>query len=97
MKRPHDCDGMGTIPSVYSGTVFDVKGVFHTGPTNNVELLLLIDIPLSVAADTMILPYTIYRQIRYGSICPKKNVVPAPPNQSMDPGARRTDGASLKR
>jgi uncharacterized protein YceK len=88
MKRPQDCEGMGAVPNVYGGTVTDVRGAFHSGPTNNVEAFLILDIPLSIAADTIILPYTIYRQIQYGNICPKDNVVPSPPNQSVDPGQR---------
>jgi hypothetical protein len=29
----------------------------------------LLDLPVSLVADTVILPYTIYEQIKYGDIC----------------------------
>ena len=35
--------------------------------TNNIEGFCLIDVPLSIAADTLMLPLTIYEQIKYGS------------------------------
>jgi hypothetical protein len=41
----------------------------HHKEPNNVSMFCLIDIPLSLALDTAILPYTAYRQIRYGDIC----------------------------
>jgi uncharacterized protein YceK len=71
----------GSLPNVYSGVIFDVRGVFnygcfdgqckyfnHEGP-NNVSLLLILDMPLSLALDTTLLPMTVYKQIRYGDIC----------------------------
>jgi uncharacterized protein YceK len=52
-------------PWIYSGTYFDYKCFYHPEyrGTNNVELLCLIDLPLSLAADTLILPVTIPLQI----------------------------------
>jgi uncharacterized protein YceK len=54
-----------TIPWVYSGTFFDYHCFWHPlmKGTDNVELFCLIDIPLSVVADTIILPVTIPLQV----------------------------------
>ncbi len=98
--NPEDCSGMGTLPSVYSGVVFDVKGALHyecrkgkcefftPGPSNNVELFLLLDVPLSLTLDTIVLPYTLYRQLRHGSICPAR-VAAAPPLECSAPAPAR--------
>jgi uncharacterized protein YceK len=80
---PRYC-GKEPLPNVYSGVVLDVQGALHyecaesgecrfftPGPTNNVELFLLLDIPLSLALDTCLLPWTAYQQIRHGNICNK--------------------------
>lgn len=50
---------------IYSGTHFSYKCVWHPeySATANVELFCLIDLPLSLAADTLILPVTIPLQI----------------------------------
>lgn len=39
----------------------------------------ILDLPASFAADTVVLPFTIYEQIRYGDVC--KNNQPNQPNQ----------------
>ncbi|MDH5732065.1 MAG: YceK/YidQ family lipoprotein [Gammaproteobacteria bacterium] len=57
------------MPRIYSGTIFDSRCIYHPDKAgaNNMELFCLIDLPLSILLDTLILPYTIYTQIRYGS------------------------------
>jgi len=71
------------IPSVnmYSGIVFDIRVlsapfICHGGGEGGLAFLSMypimaplsiLDIPLSFAADTIILPYTTYRQIKYGN------------------------------
>ena len=49
------------IPWIYSGTYFDYHCFWHpeTKKIDNAELFCLYDIPLSVVADTVILPVTI--------------------------------------
>src|SRR3569833_2575209 len=42
-----------TIPRVYAGTVFDCKYLFGDDPDG---LLMIFDLPLSAAADTVTLP-----------------------------------------
>jgi len=55
-----------TIPRVYAGTVFDCKYLFGDDPDG---LLMIFDLPLSAAADTVTLPYTAVRQSMYGNLC----------------------------
>jgi len=73
-----------TNPHVYSGTVDAFEMIFYPSmcPCGSLAFLgfypfflpfLIIDLPLSAAADTIILPYTTYRQIKFGNIesgCP---------------------------
>ena len=58
------------IPSMYSGTVFDFSCFYHPSysGTNNIEAACLLDLPLSLVTDTIMLPYTGYKQIKYGNI-----------------------------
>jgi len=62
---------LSCFPQIYSGTVFDVIAVKETfgNLTDNIGALLILDIPFSLIADTVVLPITIYEQIRYGNIC----------------------------
>jgi len=50
---------------VYSGTVFDVLAqITPPGSGGNIGgLIFLIDLPLSLAADTVVLPYTLYYEV----------------------------------
>lgn len=57
------CTDSKTIPNVYSGTVFDL----YCLPAENVAFFCLVDLPMSLAVDTLVLPYSIYRQASYGS------------------------------
>ena len=69
-----DCSDSKTIPNVYSGFVFDLYCV----PAENAGFLCLVDLPLSFVIDSLILPYTIYKQSKSGSwyqqgVCQGKN------------------------
>lgn len=57
-----DCSDAKAIPHLYSGTVFDV----YCLPAENVAFFCLVDLPLSLAVDTLISPVTLYRQIQRG-------------------------------
>jgi uncharacterized protein YceK len=61
-KDLQDCSGYTTIPNVYSGVIFDL----YCLPAENAGFFCLIDLPLSVAADTLMLPYTIHKQMKQG-------------------------------
>ncbi|MDD5131930.1 MAG: YceK/YidQ family lipoprotein [bacterium] len=52
------------LPRVYSGTVLDFYGL----GADNMGIFALCDLPLSLALDTIILPYTIPRQLKYGPL-----------------------------
>ncbi|MBN50779.1 MAG: hypothetical protein CMN85_14695 [Spongiibacteraceae bacterium] len=57
-----------SIPRIYSGTILDFYVVGKDLPRGGqIGAFLFWDIPLSLVADTVILPYTLYTQIRYGS------------------------------
>ena len=68
-KESTYCD---SVPRVYSGAAFDLC-VLHapantTGKGGGLIPLLFVDVVASALADTLALPYTIYRQSRDGSI-----------------------------
>ncbi len=62
-----------TVPRIYSGVAYDLC-VLH-GPPNSAGGLALngipwaiVDVPVSAVLDTLVLPYTIYRQSADGSL-----------------------------
>lgn len=73
-KRSY-CD---SIPRVYSGVSYDFCTLHgkpsYSGSTQNITTIsgLVLDFALSGVADTLLLPYTIYRQVNDGSIPIKK-------------------------
>lgn len=67
-REKFDCDERYTIPRVYSGVFNDIRFLRGNYPDQGVVVL---DIPFSLIADTVALPYTIYTQIAYGNLCEK--------------------------
>lgn len=57
-------DGGGPATRIYSGTVFDVACL----TADNIAFFCLIDLPFSMATDTLFLPVTIYEQFFTGQI-----------------------------
>ena len=57
------CSDSKTIPNIYSGSVFDLYCISK----ENVGFFCLVDLPLSLVIDSLILPYTVYKQSKYGS------------------------------
>ncbi len=57
------------LPQIYSGTLFNFRCMFQSEKydTQGLGGFCLIDVPFSLIADTIILPLTIYDQIKYGS------------------------------
>ena len=64
------CDPEFTITRIYSGTSNDFR--FIAGNYQDKGLVFL-DLPFSLVTDTMLLPYTIYAQARYGNLCNKRD------------------------
>ncbi len=62
------CGSDCNVPRIYSGVAVDVCGL----TADNLALFALVDLPLSLVADTIVLPYTIYAQNKYGNISTKK-------------------------
>lgn len=58
-----DCADSKTIPNVYSGTVFDLYCI----PAENAGFFCLVDLPFSLVTDTVLLPYTGWKQYSRGS------------------------------
>jgi uncharacterized protein YceK len=65
------------IPHIYSGTAADLTGIIGPFVIKEIRrapyfvfmyLYAITDLPLSFAADTLMLPYTVPRQIVYGNI-----------------------------
>ena len=50
------------IPWIYAGVQYDFYGL-----TVSSENFALLDLPFSLVADTLVLPFTIYAQLRWGS------------------------------
>jgi uncharacterized protein YceK len=61
-----DCSNDVVIPRVYSGVANDIR--FLTGNYGDKGFVFW-DLPFSLIADTLVLPYTLYSQIRYGNLC----------------------------
>ena len=64
----------GSLPRMFSGTVADAGVVFGRYSDDLTEekpvtsrALRFLDLPLSFLVDSLVLPYTAYKQIRYGS------------------------------
>lgn len=71
-----------STPHIYGGTVLAFEQIFFPlmcpcSGENGLAFIALypfflpffiIDLPLSIAADTITLPYTVYKQIKYGNI-----------------------------
>ena len=62
------------VPRVYSGTIYTgglILGTYYGELRDYVPFffypVLIVDLPLSLAMDTILLPYTIYTQVRYGN------------------------------
>jgi uncharacterized protein YceK len=59
-----------SFPRVYSGVLGDGWCVAHS-PSAQPGFFCLLDVPLSLALDTVVLPYTAYQQIRFGNFHPR--------------------------
>lgn len=66
-----DCSESKTISNIYSGFIFDLYCI----PAENVGFFCLVDLPMSFIVDTVISPYTIYKQVKYGSWYNKNDCV----------------------
>ena len=62
------------LSRIYSGTVFDFRCFLYPKmhETQGIEGFCLVDVPFSIIADTVILPLTVYEQIKYGSYSTSK-------------------------
>ncbi len=66
------CDPEYNIPRVYSGIANDIR--FLRGNYQDKGLVFW-DLPFSLVADTVVLPYTICTQAMYGNLCKKNDKV----------------------
>lgn len=57
-----NCPDLHTIANVYSGTLLDLACI----PAENAGFFCLVDLPMSLMADSMVLPLSVYRQIKVG-------------------------------
>src|SRR4051794_31776034 len=73
-KATGRCDGYSghTIPRVYSGVAIDMSYI-RDGAEDSYVLVL--DLPVSAAADTLVLPYTLWAQSKHGNLYDRQ---PAP-------------------
>lgn len=62
------CDEDHAITRIYSGVSNDFR--FIRGDYQDKGVVFW-DLPFSLVADTLVLPYTCYAQIRYGNLCDK--------------------------
>ena len=59
-------DSPKSFPRVYSGTIGDGYCLTHDR-SGQIGFWCLLDLPLSLAADTVVLPFTAYQQVRHGN------------------------------
>lgn len=80
-----DCSETWTFPNVYSGSTLDLSCI----PAENAGFFCLVDLPLSLVVDTLILPFTAYRQIHEGNwydqqtCLERTDTKPAPEKESL--------------
>jgi len=65
----YDCTDAQFVPRVYSG-VFNDVAILRSDAAD--KGIVVWDLPFSFVADTVVLPYTVYAQIRYGNLCPRE-------------------------
>jgi uncharacterized protein YceK len=67
------CDVGYRIPRVYSGVANDARfiGIGHKtgGSAEGGVGIAILDLPFSLIADTLVLPYTIFAQAAWGDLC----------------------------
>jgi uncharacterized protein YceK len=64
----------GSRPRVYSGVYEDGWCITHTNDrpdVGQIGIFCILDLPLSLFADTVVVPYTAYEQIRFGNFAPR--------------------------
>jgi len=67
----NDCGICLDTPRLYSGTAYNLCYLSSSSPMTIVNI---IDLPLSLIADTIISPYTGYQQYKKGSICSEEEL-----------------------
>jgi uncharacterized protein YceK len=65
----YECSDDRFVPRMYSG-VFNDVAILRSDAID--KGIVVLDLPFSLVADTLVLPYTIYGQIRYGNLCPRE-------------------------
>jgi len=61
------------VSRIYSGTISDLCQI-HSNTSNPLNSYIFVDLPFSFALDTVILPYTIYKQATEGSLCDNQSI-----------------------
>ena len=63
-----------SLPRIYSGTIFDFTCFLHPAihETQGMQGFCVVDVPFSIIGDTIMLPLTIYEQVKYGSYAAEK-------------------------
>ena len=67
-KYSNDCEIRSWL---YSGTQLNYYCLTEDA-YEGMGILCFIDLPLSLALDTVVLPYTAYKQYRYGNYCEER-------------------------
>src|SRR5712691_11608512 len=57
-----------SLPRMYSGVATDALCVWHLAP---VLPLCIVDLPLSLVAGTLVLPFTTWQQVKFGNFHPR--------------------------
>jgi uncharacterized protein YceK len=82
------CSNECSIPRVYSGTAFGICGITQKNSGQGGAIMFW-DLLLSVPADTVILPFTAFMQVKEGSISNEKICSQTiTPNKSRDGDAK---------
>ncbi len=72
------------LSRIYSGTQFDFRCFLSPSmhDTQGIGGFCLVDVPFSIIADTVILPLTIYEQVKYGSYATEKPADSSKPEET---------------
>lgn len=61
-----------SVPSIYAGSSYDLCTSIFSRPgeidANAVSAVHLLSLPLSAVSDTLLLPYTVLRQLQHGNL-----------------------------
>lgn len=88
------CDPEQGFSTIYSGTKLDAHCLYINA--DNAALFCFLDLPLSLVADTIILPYTIYSEVTDTGYCEEEEPRKSPKRDSPPEQHKRDQGELIQ-